>query len=81
MTINQTGGDLVLIWTNGRCDGAGVINMVEGGYIIVGYMNFPDDINSPYILNFHVANKKIYWDGLMGSTGNIWTRSTALDCT
>jgi hypothetical protein len=50
VAINQRGGDLVLVWSNGsRPDGAGVIGMVEGGYII-GYMNFPGD--RTFALNF-----------------------------
>jgi hypothetical protein len=57
--IIQTGSNLVVTWANAHLDGAGVINMVEGGYII-GYMNFPNDCT--YTLNFCVADNKIYWD-------------------
>jgi hypothetical protein len=79
VTMHQTGGDLVLVYDNGsRPDGTGVIDTLEGGYAI-GYMNFPDD--RTYTLNFRIADNKIYWDGKMGETNNIWTISTALDCT
>jgi hypothetical protein len=78
--ITQTGGELVVDWAGSRPDATGAITAVNDDYII-GYMNFPDDVQSPYTLNLRIADNKIYWNGLMGNTGNIWTRDSALDCT
>ncbi len=69
-TIKQTGGAQLLVLDHRRPQAEGSINKMKGGYAI-GYMDFPDD--RIYVLNFRVADNKIYWDGLMGETNNIWT--------
>jgi hypothetical protein len=77
--MSQTGNDLVAVSFGNRPDATGRINTVEGGYA-TGYMDFPDDPNQ-FTLNFRIADDKIYWNGQMGDTTNIWTRTTVSFCT